>query len=291
MTGKERTALILYFVLAFAITWTTQIAGMQMAQSTGILFSNEDNFWNFIALVFNGDMRVPYLVFSMGAGPLLAAFIVLALFEGREGLKQWFDQIVKWRLPVRWYWIALALPLALAAAALLFGFIFNGMQPLTLDPRLPSVYFLPFLLYMIIFTGLWEEPGWRGFALPRLQKQYNAETSSWILGVLWGAWHIPVNLYLNWDAGPAVLIPMIIGLLLGTVGWTMVNTWVYNNTRSVFLMILLHGWTNTVQSYLVLSTGNMTAMTLFGVLPWAIAIYLLKKYGKENLSPTLRPQH
>lgn len=291
MTGKERTALILYFVLAFAITWTTQIAGMQMAQSSGLLFSNEDNFWHFIALVFNGDVRVPYLVFSMGAGPLLAAFIVLAIFEGRAGLKQWFAQIVKWRLPARWYWIVLVLPLALTAASLLLGFIFNGMQPLDLDPRLPSVYFLPFFLYMVIFTGLWEEPGWRGFALPRLQKQYNAETSSWILGILWGAWHIPVNLYLNWDAGPAVLIPMILGLLLGTVGWTIVNTWVYNNTASVFLMILLHGWTNTIQSYFVLSTGNMTVMTLFGVLPWALAIYLLRKYGKENLSPTLRPQH
>lgn len=291
MTGKERTALILYFVLAFAITWTTQIAGMQMAQSSGLLFSNEDNFWHFIALVFNGDVRVPYLVFSMGAGPLLAAFIVLAIFEGRAGLKQWFAQILKWRLPARWYWIILVLPLALTAASLLLGFIFNGMQPLDLDPRLPRVYFLPFFLYMVIFTGLWEEPGWRGFALPRLQKQYNAETSSWILGILWGAWHIPVNLYLNWDSGVAVLIPMILGLLLGTVGWTIVNTWVYNNTGSVFLMILLHGWTNTIQSYFVLSTGNMTVMTLFGVLPWALAIYLLRKYGKENLSPTLRPQH
>lgn len=291
MTGKERTALILYFVLAFAITWTTQIAGMQMAQSSGLLFSNEDNFWHFIALVFNGDVRVPYLVFSMGAGPLLAAFVVLAIFEGRAGLKQWFAQIVKWRLPARWYWIILVLPLALTAASLLLGFILNGMQPLDLDPRLPRVYFLPFFLYMVIFTGLWEEPGWRGFALPRLQKQYNAETSSWILGILWGAWHIPVNLYLNWESGPAVLIPMILGLLLGTVGWTIVNTWVYNNTGSVFLMILLHGWTNTIQSYFVLSTGNMTVMTLFGVLPWALAIYLLRKYGKENLSPTLRPQH
>ena len=84
---------------------------------------------------------------------------------------------------------------------------------------------------------------------------------------------------------------MILGLLLGTVGWTIVNTWVYNNTGSVFLMILLHGWTNTIQSYFVLSTGNMAVMTLFGILPWALAIYLLRKYGKENLSPTLRPQH
>jgi membrane protease YdiL (CAAX protease family) len=291
VNAKERTALIVYFVLAFAITWTAQIAGMQMAQSTGLQLSNEDNYQHFAALISSGDLRLPYLVFTLGAGPFLAAVIVLALFEGREGLKYLFSQMAVWRLPARWYMIVLALPLALAAVSLLVGFLANGMRMPALNPRLPAVSFLPFLLYMIIFTGLWEEPGWRGFALPRLQKQYNAEKSSWILGLLWGAWHIPVNLYLNPDAGPAVIIPLIVGLLLGTVGWTIVNTWVYNNTRSLLLMILLHGWTNTVQSYLVLSSGNMAAMSIFSILPWALAIYLLRKYGKENLSPTVRPQH
>ena len=288
MSGKERTSLILFFVLAYAITWTCQIVGMQMAQAQEITLGNEFNFLHFLALL-SGDVRLPYLIFSAGAGPFLAAIIVLAIFEGREGLRNLFSQITKWQLNTRWYLMALVIPLVLAAVSLLFGFLTNGMKMPDLNPILSATYFLPFLLYMIVFTGLWEEPGWRGFALPRLQKSLNAENASWVLGLLWGAWHLPINLYLNWGAGPAVIIPLIIGLLLGTVGWTIVNTWLYNNTRSVFLMILLHGWTNTIQSYLVLSSGNMTAMTIFGVLPWALAIYLLRKYGKENLSPETRP--
>jgi uncharacterized protein len=290
MSTRERNALILFFVLAYAITWSTQIWGMQMAQSAGLLLSNEDNFLHFLAILSNGDLRLPYLIFSMGAGPFLAAIIVLAIFEGRSGVSGLFSQIILWRVPARWYLIVLALPLALAAGSLLAGFLSNGMRLPELNPKLPVAYFLPFLLYMIVFTGLWEEPGWRGFALPRLQKQFNAETSSWILGVLWGAWHLPINLYLNQGAGPAVIAPLIIGLLLGTVGWTIVNTWVYNNTRSVFLMMILHGWTNAIQSYLVLSTGNMAVMTIFTILPWALAIYLVKKFGKENLSPSMQPQ-
>jgi len=289
MTGKERTALVLYFVLAFAITWTAQIAGMNMAQGSGLPLSNEDNFNHFLALL-SGDMRLPYLVFTAGAGPLLAALIVLAIFEGQEGLKSLFAQTSVSRISLRWLVIILLLPIALSLVSLLIGMLSNGMKLLEMHPKLPAAYFLPFLLYMIVFTGFWEEPGWRGFALPRLQKYYNAETSSWILGMLWGAWHIPVNIYLNWEAGPTVIIPLIVGLLLGTVGWTIVNTWVYNNTQSLLLMIILHGWTNTVQSYLVLSTGNMAAMSIFSILPWALAIYLTKKYGKENLSPSLRPQ-
>lgn len=288
MTGKDRNALILFFALAYAITWMCQIAGMQMATAQGITLSNEDNFLHFLALL-GGDVRLPFLIFTAGAGPFLAAIIVLAVFEGRAGLRDLFAQIAKWKVNTFWYVVVLALPLALAAVSLFIGFLSNGMQMPELNPKLSSAYFLPFLLYVLIFTGLWEEPGWRGFALPRLQKSFNAEKSSWILGLLWGAWHIPINVYLNLNAGPAVITSLIIGLLLGTVGWTIVNTWVYNNTRSVFVMILLHGWTNAIQSYLVLSSGNMAAMSIFSILPWALAIYLLRKYGKENLSNQTRP--
>jgi membrane protease YdiL (CAAX protease family) len=283
MNAKERTALILYFVLAFAITWTAQIAGMNMAQTDGLLLSNEDNVGHFLALL-GGDVRLPYLVFTLGAGPLLAALIVLTIFEGRDGIRRLFAQMSLSRVSGRWLLIVTLVPIALALVSLLIGLLANGMKPLQLSPKLSPAYFIPFLLYMIVFTGFWEEPGWRGFALPRLQKAYNAETSSWILG-------IPINVYLNRESGPAVIVPMIIGLLLATVGWTIVNTWIYNNTQSLLLMIVLHGWTNTVQSYLVLSSGNMAAMTLFGIAPWALAIYVTKKYGKENLSPSARPQY
>jgi hypothetical protein len=79
-------------------------------------------------------------------------------------------------------------------------------------------------------------------------------------------------------------------LVFGTVGWTIVNTWVYNSTESVFLMILLHGWYNTVNSYLVLSSQNALAQTLGGVLPWALAIVLLRVYGGEDLAAKPRPR-
>jgi hypothetical protein len=86
------------------------------------------------------------------------------------------------------------------------------------------------------------------------------------------------------------LIPKLVFLVLGTVGWTMVNTWVYNSTESVFLMIVLHGWYGTVNSYLVLSSQNALVQTLCGVLPWALAIVLLRVYGGEHLAARLQPR-
>ncbi len=76
------------------------------------------------------------------------------------------------------------------------------------------------------------------------------------------------------------LVPILVGLVLSIVCWTMVNTWVYNSTESVLLMILLHGWYNTDNAYLVLSSQNALAQTLSGILPWALAIVLLRAYGR-----------
>ena len=82
----------------------------------------------------------------------------------------------------------------------------------------------------------------------------------------------------------------MLGLVFGIVGWTIVNTWIYNSTESVFLMIVLHGWYNTVNSYLVLSSQNALAQTLSEILPWALTIILLRVYGGEHLAAKPRPR-
>jgi membrane protease YdiL (CAAX protease family) len=179
------------------------------------------------------------------------------------------------------------LPILLSLVSLGIGFLAGGGK-LDYNLRLPAPYFIPFFLYMLVFTGIAEEPGWRGFALPRLQSRYNAEESSWILGILWGVWHFPFMIYYSYSLGIVPLLFSLLGLTMGIIGWTIVNTWIYNNTQSVWMTILLHGWGNAVQSYLVLSSNNYVAQTLYGFLPWVIVIILLRIYGKENLAPIER---
>ena len=160
----------------------------------------------------------------------------------------------------------------------------SGFAPIEYDLLVPLSMILPFFLYLLVFTGLSEEIGWRGYALPELQSKYTAEKSSWILGILWGLWHVPSVLLIPFLHGEWSLILVgtsLLGLTLGIVGWTIVITWVYNNTKSVFWMILLHGLVNTVQSYLVLSSGNQPAMAIWALIPWAFAIYLLTGRGLD----------
>jgi hypothetical protein len=281
-----------FFAIAFIITWTLQLTGIALASQQGMTLSNEANFLYFLDLFkmnLSPAQFLAYGVFTLGMGPLISAILVAAIIDGKDGLKKLWQQCVKWNVGVKWYLVALGLPVLLSVVSVGIGWLASGGK-LTYTFKLPLENFLPFFLYMLIFTGITEEPGWRGFALPRLQSRYNAEQASWILGILWGVWHFPFIIYCTYNAGIAPLLFSLLGLTLGIVGWTMVNTWLYNNTRSVLIMILLHGWGNTVQSYLVLSSNEMTAQSLYGILPWVIAIILVRIYGKENLSQQTRPQ-
>ena len=287
--------LVAFFVIALSITWFTQILGLVLAQRTDLSLINEDNLLNLFdlfALRLAPGEAAAFLLYTLGFGPLVAALLVTWTTAGRGGIAELWARITKWRVEPRWYLIVFLLPVALAALSLTAGVLFGGLRPSSYSPLLPVAYLVPFFLYMLVFTGLAEEPGWRGFALPRLQARHSAARSSWILGALWGAWHFPSIIYYNLANGvPApALVPILPGLVLGIVGWTMVNTWVYNSTESVFLMIVLHGWYNTVNSYLVLSSQNALAQTLSGILPWALAIVLLRVYGGEDLAAKPRPR-
>jgi membrane protease YdiL (CAAX protease family) len=101
------------------------------------------------------------------------------------------------------------------------------------------------------FGPLFEESGWRGFALPRMQHRFGPVRGSILLGLLWSAWHF--FLYLpTWLAGgvEGVLSGMAVFTVM-TVAMTFVFTWLSNNTRaSLLLCVLLHGSVDGTATYM-----------------------------------------
>lgn len=289
MKQLAKYQLIIFFILAFATTWFAQITAYLYAYPNGYQLTNEANIIHLLGLLqgtLNPEFLPYYLLFVFSFGPTIAGIIVTALFKGKSGLKNLLARTTKYKLEIKWYLLVIIVPLLLSVISLLLGYVLSGFQPIEFNFLVPVSLFIPFLLYMIIFTGLQEELGWRGYALPELQKKYSAEKSSWILGIAWGLWHIPANLaapFLSGQLSVPIVVVTLLALTIGIVGWTIVNTWFYNNTESVFLIILLHGITNTLQSYIVLSSSNQTAPMIYGILPWVLATYLLKKHGKETL--------
>lgn len=283
-------SLIVFFLLAYAITWAFHITGMGLAAESGIQISNETNFLMlFQALQGNPGAGLQAVsVFSLGAGPMLAALIMTAATKGRAGLAALWRSLTEWRVGWKWLSVALGLPLLFAVVSLLIGVVSGQIDLASYQPPLPWGLLLPYFVFTLIFTGIWEEVGWRGFALPRLQKHFTAEKASWILGPLWALWHAPVNYQHSPGGGFAFVYYMAISMV-AIVGFTIIFTWLYNNTKgSLLLAVVLHGWYNVVQTYAITAFGSMLVATIFNVIPWVLALWLLHKYGSENLSPHKR---
>jgi CAAX protease family protein len=108
-------------------------------------------------------------------------------------------------------------------------------------------YLLSFALVTVLGGPLLEEGGWRGFALPRMERLHGPLLASLILGILWALWHLPEFLVPSWTAamggGSIVVITLF---TITAVTFTIVITWVFNNTRaSLLLAILVHASIDT----------------------------------------------
>jgi uncharacterized protein len=135
-----------------------------------------------------------------------------------------------------WYLFALiGIPLIVVLSVIVLpGALasFQGLAPL--DPLS-----LLGLFVSIFFLGgpVGEEPGWRGFALPRLQVLHGPLVGSLILGVLWGLWHLPLFLT-PWNELTTLNIVVYV---LATICLSIIYTWVFNNTKgSLLIAILIH---------------------------------------------------
>jgi membrane protease YdiL (CAAX protease family) len=143
-------------------------------------------------LLLNHALPVePFQILGALAGPTLAAVIVIAVTAGKAGLGTFFKRYVQWRAGIIWWLIVLFGPLL---ALTLVAALIVGPSVLTeflknIGLILPT--YLLTLIVGVILGPLWEEPGWRGFALPRLQAQFGPLVGTLILGVLWALWHIP----------------------------------------------------------------------------------------------------
>jgi membrane protease YdiL (CAAX protease family) len=226
-----RYPLVCFFVMAYAFTWIVISPWTLGATGAGLLPI---------------DLPAPAvgLLLAAGilAGPTLAAIITTAATEGRTGVHRLLGRLVLWRVGVRWYLFALlGVPLIM-----LLGFLAFAMAPPDLaaldGPAYALTYLLGFVLTMILGGPLFEEIGWRGFALPRLQRRYRPLAASLILGVLWALWHLPQFLVPAWAASSGGGgVSGIVLFVLAAVAFSVVLSWVFNNTcASLLLAVLVH---------------------------------------------------
>lgn len=233
----SRYPLSTFFAFAYGITWLAWTPYILSVDGLGVLHFRYPDF--IIGNQLTGILPAAYL------GPLTAAFTVTAITEGREGLRRWRRRLFQFRAGVGWYAFALlAVPIAIVAGTLAL----DGAEEAVRFPSLMVLAaYLPMLVLQLLTTGLAEEPGWRDFALTRLQNRHHPLVATLILGVLWAGWHMP--LFLTSWGGPSVG-PESIGLFtVVALEMSVLITLVYNKGRqSLPLVMLLHCSINNFQS-------------------------------------------
>jgi membrane protease YdiL (CAAX protease family) len=263
--GKH--SLLAYFILAYAITWAFEIPLAAAGQG-----------W-----IASG---IPFGIHYLGGfGPMLAALIVTATIHGRRGVRDLFSGLLKWRVGAGWIVFSFLSPFAMFAFAAVAMRATSGIWPnLSL---LGEVDYLPYLgipgavILWLLTWGMGEEVGWRGFALPRLQRDRSALSATIILGVIHALWHLPAFFYKDaYKAmGLAAGLPM---LVISVVAAAILFTWIYNSTRGSLLMVTvfhaLFDWLS------VSKAGSTTAPAIMSGVVWVLAVLVVVIYKPANLS-------
>ncbi|KND45894.1 CAAX protease [Streptomyces stelliscabiei] len=272
----RRRPLTWFFALALGLSW--------LAWTPYILSANGVGLWHW---TFPGGALGSQLLGVLpGAylGPIGSALLVTATTEGRAGLRAWRGRMTKLRVSWRWFLVvALSVPAALTVTSAAL----TDQNPVMPSAAVFAAY-VPGLIMQMITTGLAEEPGWREYAMPHMQRRFGPLVATLVVGVLWGSWHLPLFLT-EWGGGPDVDPSRPLAFMGTTLAFSFVMTWVFNRSReSMPLVMLLH---TSVNNYFSLAWSDMfpsaeietTTYAFLIAATLAAAVILLATRGRLGL--------
>jgi len=230
---KTKRMVIMFFVLAYAIIWVVLLPMLVFPQRAS---------------------QLDFLLMIAAYAPLLAAIVTTLIYDGRAGLWSWLKSVFKWRIPVWWYLVGGVLINFLFVALHIGLYLLLGGSIVLANGDIPwygylAIFPIAVFLSFPFGSGLGEEAGWRGFALPKLLERYSPFVASIILGALWGLWHIPALLMSSWEGSSQGLL-----LFVYVFPLTIIMTWVYCKSRgSAIPVMLMHTGGNIYGSMLTSS--------------------------------------
>lgn len=169
-------------------------------------------------------------------GPSLMATGLTLYYHRLDGLRKMLARFGRVRVGIQWWLVLLLLP---ATVHLAGRSLWQVLGTGGLDVQL--WFSMPTVVTSLLIAGLGEELGWRGFALPRLQRSFSPLTASLILACAHFFWHLPTY----WLGQGIHNVPMLYALAF-IVPWTVVYTWIYNRTGgSLLFAVGFHAVSNT----------------------------------------------
>jgi len=257
---NKKSHLVLYFCLSMLITWLFWIPD-------GLAKRGLINPSFFTKLGFFGSL-----------GPLIAAIIVVLKESKVEGLKKLLKKALDKKFEAKWWVIIFLLFPLLIILAYFISVGIDHVHPTSEATEL--LWFLPMIFFSVMFTSgpIQEEFGWRGYALPQLQKKFTPFVSSLILGFIWAIWHWPQFLVPKDLTGMFYITP-IWSFILTVMAANFMYTWVYNHTNgSILAALILHTQMNLffwIFPVLYTQFGYLIVLIIFAIA--ACAVLLIDK--------------
>jgi membrane protease YdiL (CAAX protease family) len=215
-TGMETKTLAPFLVIAFGLTWG--LAALL------ILFYDQ-----VVAIFGEISTRNPLYILAVYS-PGIAGVLLVWRHYGLKGLGSFFGRLALWRAPVTWWlFLILGIPVFFFAGAAFKGTLSDPF------PFSPWYQALP-ALALALFLGPIEEFGWRGLALPLLQRKFAPFWAGLILGLIWAAWHIPAFMMSGTPQSSWSFVPFFAGV----VAISVVLTPLFNASRGSLLIAALY---------------------------------------------------
>jgi membrane protease YdiL (CAAX protease family) len=232
------------------------------------------------------EMAPSFLILILigGFGPSVSGLIVTRIYYGKGSVWALFGKLKRWRVNIGWYGVAfLTIPL-IAVITLLIGSAFGIPSPTS------EQIFNVLLIGLIwpLLAALGEEFGWRGFALPKLQERYNALVTSIIIGLFWGLWHLPMDIFGTGNYGLLFFPNFILVHVISVTVLATLMTWIYNNTEESMLMMILFHYGITFSAIVIFPAGlspidSVTTWMIYTSLQLVVVAIVIAYAGAKRL--------
>lgn len=212
-------SVLAFFGLTFGIAWGVM----------GLALAFED-----VVEAVLGPMRASHPLFILAVwAPAISAILLVLWYGGLPGLRRYLSRLLLWRAPIGWYLLLLiGLPAIYYLGAALGGTLTR--EALAQPPLAELMALMGFMLIL----GPMEELGWRGYALPLLQRRLAPVWAGLVVGVAWALWHVPAFFLSGtpqsgWDVMP---------FLMGATAVSVILTGFFNAARGSILVAILFHW-------------------------------------------------
>jgi hypothetical protein len=220
-------------------------------------------------------------------GPMIAAFIVLAVIAGRGGVAGLWKQMTRWRVGWNWWLLAPGVLIAVHMCAFMINIALGARIVITAHVASVPVYLSATVLPLLLLGGQWEEPGWMGYAQRRLQDRFveSVLKATLVVGIIRMIWHTPLLVYGT--------IPWY-DFVFGIFALQIIFTWLYNSAGgSVLIAMIAHLFSNVMTATVkpLFSPADQERYWLIMIaVEFLVALGLLiATRGRLGIKPTNEP--